>query len=72
MSVYQSNRPAPFSAIATLRIVTAVERIVDGLDAWRSRRATHTALSALTDKQLSDIGLHRGDIAVVAEDLARR
>lgn len=72
MSAYQSSRPVPLSAIATLRIVTAIERIVGGLQGWRSRRATHTALSGLTDRQLADIGLHRGDIAVVAEELARR
>ncbi len=72
MSVSPSSRPAPFGAVATFRVVTVFERLVDGIEAWRSRRATETALAALSDKQLTDIGLARGDIAAVAHDLARR
>ena len=30
--------------------------------AWRDARATRTALSSLTDRELNDIGLSRGDI----------
>ncbi len=38
--------------------------------AWRNARATEKALRSLSDKQLNDIGLHRGEIIAVAEDLA--
>lgn len=34
--------------------------------AWRSYRATVAALSALTDAELDDIGVTRGDIRAVA------
>lgn len=36
--------------------------------AWNDARVTRKALSALTDRELDDIGLVRGDI----EELARR
>ena len=38
--------------------------------AWQDARATRNALSGLTDRELEDIGLVRGDIDLVAE--ARR
>ena len=33
-----------------------------GLTAWNAARVTRKALSALTDRELEDIGLCRGDI----------
>lgn len=71
MSVHEINRPVPLGAITTLRVVTLFERIFDAITSWRSMRATEQALSDLSDAQLADIGLHRGDIQQVAEKLAR-
>ena len=53
---------APFGAITVHRIVTAISGVVDKLRAWNDTRRTIIALSALTDAQLDDIGLTRGDI----------
>jgi uncharacterized protein YjiS (DUF1127 family) len=47
-----------------------VERALDSLHAWRSVRATAAELSALSDSQLEDVGLTRGDIPAVARSLA--
>jgi uncharacterized protein YjiS (DUF1127 family) len=35
--------------------------------AWKDARATRKALSALTDRELEDIGLNRADIGRVAK-----
>jgi len=72
MSQMQSNRPVPLGAVSTLRVVSLFERAIDGFTAWRSSRATAHALSRLSDQQLADIGLIRGDIAEVADTLASR
>lgn len=33
---------------------------------WNNRRATYNALSKLSDRELDDIGLNRGDIADIS------
>lgn len=44
----------------------AVLRLVAAISDWRDERATRIALSRLTDRELDDIGLSRGDIDHVA------
>ena len=41
-------------------------KIVASISAWNDARATRKALSQLTDRELEDIGLSRGDIDKVA------
>ena len=41
-------------------------RIVEMLISWNDRRATRNALAHLSDRELDDIGLNRGDIDRVA------
>ena len=72
MTTLETTRSAPLGSVTTLRIVSFVERVLHAVSAWRSARATEKALAGLTDKQLRDIGLNRGDIVDVAEALARR
>ncbi|SEL11821.1 DUF1127 domain-containing protein [Roseovarius nanhaiticus] len=38
-------------------------RMFSAFTAWNDARATRKALSALTDRELEDIGLTRGDVA---------
>lgn len=71
MSATDLNRSAPMGSIAAFRFVSTFERAADAFATWRRARATAGALSELSDKQLADIGLHRGDIAQVAGALAR-
>ena len=63
-------RPVPLGSITTFRIVSLFEQTLGAVVAWRNARATEKALRSLSDKQLNDIGLHRGEIIAVAEDLA--
>ena len=74
MSVFETttNRSVPLGAITTFRAVSLFERAIDAAVAWHRARSTRVALRALSDGQLADIGLHRGEIEDVAEALARR
>jgi uncharacterized protein YjiS (DUF1127 family) len=58
--------------VSIFRVVDGIERAFARFSAWRGARATETALRNLSDRQLADIGLHRGDISAFAEALARR
>lgn len=71
MSFSPLSRPVPLGAVTTFRMVSFVESVAASIAVWRSRRVTHTALMALTDAQLTDIGLHRSEIAGTADRLAR-
>jgi len=46
-----------------------VSRLVSLFIAWNERRATRNALSQLSDRELDDIGLSRGDIDLVARNV---
>jgi uncharacterized protein YjiS (DUF1127 family) len=43
-----------------------ISRLVEAVISWNDRRATRKALSQLSDRELDDIGLSRGDIDRVA------
>jgi uncharacterized protein YjiS (DUF1127 family) len=76
MSAYDTitpaNRQVPLGSITTFRVVSVFERAADAFVSWRNARANAKVLRSLSDRQLDDIGLHRGDIGEVAEQLARR
>lgn len=44
------------------RIVAVFDSAVASYLAWKDRRATRKMLTALSDRELDDIGLSRGDI----------
>ena len=46
--------------------------IVGCIAAWSDARVTRKSLSALTDRELDDLGLVRGDIDDIARDTYRR
>jgi len=48
--------------------MTTLKTISDKVNAWRRYREAVRELSQLTDRELSDIGIRRGDI----EDIVRR
>jgi len=48
--------------------MTTLKTISDKVNAWRRYREAVRELSQLTDRELSDIGIRRGDI----EDVVRR
>lgn len=64
MAAVETTRPAPLGAITTYRAVNALSNVVAVFAAWNDARATRNALSKLSDRELDDIGLCRGDIEV--------
>ncbi len=54
---------APVGAVSILRFVDAVLNFVNKISAGKELRATRRALYALSDEQLTDIGVTRADIA---------
>lgn len=62
MAAIETSRPAPFGAIATYRAVTALSSAFAAVRGWNDARVTRKALSKLSDRELDDIGLCRGDI----------
>ena len=62
MAIIDSSRPAPFGAVSTYRVVSVLERTIDAVKTWNAQRRTAKALNLLTDYQLDDIGLTRGDV----------
>jgi uncharacterized protein YjiS (DUF1127 family) len=73
MSVLHTNHDSvPLGAISIFRAVSLAEGTLGALGAWRRSRATRRTLAALSDAQLADIGLTRGQIGELAAALARR
>lgn len=64
MAVIEYSRSSSASAGI---IGSALAKAYNAYDAWRTARATQVALSRLSDRELEDIGLSRGDIARVAK-----
>lgn len=61
MAVFETTRPMTVGVPSGARgfFTDMISVIVD----WNDRRMTRNALSALTSRELEDIGLSRGDIA---------
>jgi uncharacterized protein YjiS (DUF1127 family) len=72
MSSRQIVRSAPLGSIAIFRLVAGLERLFAATAAWRNARLTERELHKLSDQQLEDVGLFRGQIADIADDLAKR
>ncbi|RLJ60594.1 uncharacterized protein YjiS (DUF1127 family) [Litoreibacter meonggei] len=60
MAVYETSRSLNEGVRANASGFLA--SFIGAVVAWNDRRATRNALSALTARELEDIGLNRGDI----------
>lgn len=65
MAAYESSRAAPFGAISIFRAVQFVSANVSAFAAWNDGRVTRNALGKLSDRELDDIGLCRGDVDLI-------
>lgn len=62
MAAIETTRPAPYGAITTYRAINALSNAGLAFRAWNDARVTRKALAKLSDRELDDIGLCRGDI----------
>ncbi|KUF09241.1 DUF1127 domain-containing protein [Pseudoponticoccus marisrubri] len=65
MAAFDTTRPFAATGSAA-RIGSIFTLAVGGFAAWNDERVTRKSLSKLSDRELDDIGLHRGDIDKVA------
>jgi uncharacterized protein YjiS (DUF1127 family) len=65
MAAVVTTRPAPFGAITTYRAITTLSNAVAVFQDWNDARITRKALNKLSDRELDDIGLCRGDIDLI-------
>ena len=65
MATYETSRPAPLGAISVIRLVQSARGAAGKFQTWNSGRATRNALSKLSNRELDDIGLCRGDIDLI-------
>lgn len=59
MAAIETTRTAQYGTPAGL----SLGRLMAAFTAWNEARKTRDALSALSDRELEDIGISRGDIA---------
>lgn len=62
MAAFDTTRTAPLGAITTYRFIQFVSSIFASVAGWNDARVTRNALGKLSDRELDDIGLCRGDI----------
>lgn len=65
MAAVEMTRPAPYGAITTFRAISAATNVFGVFAAWNDARVTRKALNKLSDRELDDIGLCRGDIEFI-------
>jgi uncharacterized protein YjiS (DUF1127 family) len=65
MAAYETTRTAPFGAISIFRAVQFVSDTQIAFANWNDARVTRNALGKLSDRELDDIGLCRGDIEMI-------
>lgn len=66
MAAQDVTRNAPFGAVAIHTAVSKLETQWIALKTWNTRRKTVAALSALSDHELADIGMHRSELSEMA------
>ncbi|MBP0483803.1 DUF1127 domain-containing protein [Sagittula salina] len=66
MSAFDTTR-IPSATGSAARIGSVFASAFGALNSWNDARVTRKSLSALSDRELSDIGLCRGDIDTVAK-----
>ena len=62
------NSNSSAASVFAYRVVVFFERLGQKLSERKTRRETFNTLHKLTDRELSDIGISRGDIRSIAND----
>ncbi|MEM1004872.1 MAG: DUF1127 domain-containing protein [Pseudomonadota bacterium] len=68
MAAFDTTRVATTGSFGRIgRIGAFLTSVVNAAVEWNDARVTRNALNGLTDRELDDIGLCRGDIDLIAE-----
>ncbi|MDW3222615.1 MAG: DUF1127 domain-containing protein [Paracoccaceae bacterium] len=67
MTISDTSRTTYGTASAVSRFFAMISDTLATVVSWNDARVTRNALSSLTDRELEDIGLSRGDIEYVAD-----
>ncbi|QBF32983.1 DUF1127 domain-containing protein [Thalassococcus sp. S3] len=67
MAAFDTSRTTYGSDRLAGRIGTFFASLIGAVAAWNDARVTRNSLAKLSDRELEDIGLVRGDIDAVAE-----
>lgn len=67
MAAIDTPRTALGSAPVANRVFASAYSVIGAVVAWNDARVTRNALNHLTDRELDDIGLTRGDIDLISE-----
>ena len=67
MATFDTSRSAYGSVMAVSRISSFFAGAFGSFVAWNDSRVTRNALASLSDRELDDIGLIRGDIDSVSQ-----
>lgn len=70
MAAFDTSRTVSDSSILFGRVGTAICAVIAAVASWNDARVTRNALSALSDRELEDIGLSRGEIEQIAHQKA--
>ncbi|MEO6299715.1 MAG: DUF1127 domain-containing protein [Paracoccaceae bacterium] len=65
MAANITSRPAPMGAITVFRLVQSVSHVANVFQTWNAGRVTRKALGKLSNRELDDIGLCRGDVEMI-------
>ena len=65
MAAYETSAAAPVGAISIIRPVPGFGGLIAAISAWNDARMTRKALGRLSDRELDDIGLCRGDVEML-------
>lgn len=65
MAAIETSRTAPLGAISIFRLVQSLSGATSAFGRWNDARITRKALGNLSDRELDDIGLCRGDIEMI-------
>ena len=65
MASFETTRPMHGATLTGGRISKLVASVLGAIATWNDTRVTRNALAKLSDRELDDIGLCRGDIDLI-------
>jgi uncharacterized protein YjiS (DUF1127 family) len=71
MALFETTRPMTTGLLVGGRVSKFFAALTSALAAWNDARVTRKALAMLSDRELDDIGLCRGDIEDIAGNPVR-